>query len=179
MFNRHFATKASSTSSDFVAFLLKCNEIQFWGKFRFDRGLKCMDMANLMMVDWDPIKPGDEPDDHYTISSKEEVYEIIKQRVTSHPAELWRVYETPSGGVHAFLLSHSLTPEEGEGILLEMKGDLLYRDFSLKRGMWGVRISPKPNRVGDFVARYVATFGSGKALSEHIETMKVHDSFLP
>lgn len=173
----HFSAQASGTINSSISFLLKCGETQTWGKFRFDKGLKCMDTFNLMMIDWDPTDG--EIDDHYTIRSKGEVYQILEERVINYPDELWRVYETPSGGIHAFLLSHKYTPEEGYSLITEMRGDLLYRDLSIKRGMWGVRIGPKPNRIGDYVARYVATFGSGIPLPEHIEAMKVHDSFLP
>ena len=178
-FNRHFSVKSTSTSANNVGFLLRCNEIYSWGTFRFDRGVKYMNLFNLLMIDWDPVAEGEEADGHYTIHSKQEVYELLEARVLSHPDEVWKVYETPSGGIHAFLLSHKYTPEEGYDILTEMKGDTLYRDLSKQRGKWGVRISPKPKRVGDFVARYVATFGKGMALPEHIETMQVHDSFLP
>lgn len=173
----HFSAQASGTINTSITFLLKCGETQSWGKFRFDKGLKCMDTNDLMMIDWDPTDG--EVDDHYTIRSKGEVYQILEERVINHPDELWRVYETPSGGIHAFLLSHQVTPKQGGDLITEMRGDLLYRDHSIKRGMWGVRIGPKPNRIGDYVARYVATFGQGIALPEHIEAMKVHDSFLP
>ena len=177
MFNRHFAAKANSSNN--VGFLLRCNEVHTWGSFRFQQGVKYMNLTNLLMIDWDPVAPGEEVDGHYTIHSKGEVYELLEARVQLHPEELWRVYETPSGGIHAFLLSHKYTPEEGYNLLTEMKGDTLYRDISLKRGCWAVRISPKPKRVGDYVARYVGTFGQGVALPEHVETIKVHDSFLP
>lgn len=174
----HFSAQASVTINISITFLLKCGETHSWGKFRFDKGLKCMDTFSLMMIDWDPCGDG-EVDDHYTIHSKGEVYELLEARVLTHPDELWKVYETPSGGIHAFLLSHKVTPEQGSDLIKKMRGDLLYRDLSIKRGMWGVRIGPKPNRLGDYVARYVATFGTGIPLPEHLETMKVHDSFLP
>jgi len=179
MFHRHFSAQAVSTTKDSVGFMLRCNETHAWGSYRFDRGLKCMDLVNLLMVDWDPAAEGSSVDDHYTVKNKKEVLEIINSRVETHLDELWRVYETPSGGIHAFLMSHKYTPSEGEGVLTEMKGDLLYRDFSLKRNKWAVRVGPKPNRANDFVARFIGNFGKGIALSDHLKTIKIHDSFLP
>ena len=178
MFNRHFAAQSQADVKSAVNFLLTCGETHPWGRFAFENGLKLIHFFNLMMVDWDPCEDG-VVDDHYTIRSKEEVYQILEERVVNYPDEIWRVYQTPSGGIHAFLLSHKITPEEGKDIVTSMKGDLLYRECCLMKGKWAVRIGPKPNRVGDYVARYVATFGSGIPLPEHIEAIKVHDSFLP
>lgn len=164
-----------------LSYILMCQEQYGWGGFSYNwkKALKVMTMKSLLMIDWDPIAPGEEADHHYTIKDKEEVYELLEARVSTHLEELWKVYETPSGGIHAFLLSHHYTPEEGYNLLTEMKGDTLYRDISLKRGEWAVRIGPKQGRENDFVARYVGSFGSGKALPEHVETISVHDSFLP
>ena len=135
-----------------------------------------MDLLNLVMLDWDP---SDEPDGvHYTISSTSEVEELLAQRVSEHPDEFWVTYLTPSGGVHAFLLSHKYTPEEAESMMRSLKCDLLYVELSLKRKKFGVRISPKPNRLGDYVASFWKTFGNGIPLPEHVETLKLKESFI-
>lgn len=169
----HFAAQATKVS---LTFILKCNESYSWGNYRFDRGVHYMDLSSLVMLDWDP---NDEPDGiHYTISSTQEVEELLAQRVSEHPDEFWITYLTPSGGVHAFLLSHKYTPEEAEPLMRQLKCDLLYVELSLKRKKFGVRISPKPNRLGDYVASYWKTFGSGIPLPEHVETLKLKESFI-
>jgi hypothetical protein len=172
----HFAAQASKTSAASLSFLLKCNESFPWGNFRFDKGLQCMDLLNLVMLDWDP---SDTPDGvHYTISSTSEVEELLTERVTQNPDEFWVTYLTPSGGVHAFLMSHKYTPEEAEPLMRELKCDLLYVELSLKRKKFGVRISPKPNRLGDYVASFWKTFGDGVPLPEHLETLKLKESYI-
>ena len=160
-------------------FLNRCGKIYPWGSFRLERKIQFMNLFTLLMVDWDPAAEGEDTDGHYTIRSKQEVFTILEERVANHPDELWRVYKTPSGGIHTFLLSHKVTPVEGYEILTEMRGDTLYRDMSVKRNKWGVRVSPKPGREGDFIARYIKTYGKGNPLEEHLGTMQVHDSFLP
>jgi len=134
---------------------------------------------DLMMVDWDPAPVGQEIDGiHYTISSKEEVYFILNERVAAYPNELWRVYETPSGGVHAFLVSHHVRPKQGEEIISSMKGDLIYKMLCKKQGYWSIRLSPKPGRPGDYIARFVGNWGNGSPLKDHLEVMDYHDSYL-
>lgn len=149
-----------------------------WGGFRFERGMMMMDMYSMLMVDWDPVEEGVETDHHYTVHCKQEVFDILAARVKACPDELWRVYETPSGGIHAFLLSHSITTEEGYGIVTEMKGDLLYRDYCRRRGMWAVRVTPKVGRQGDYVARFLCHYGSGQPLPLNVKAIRIHDSHL-
>ena len=55
----HFSAQASVTINISITFLLKCGETHSWGKFRFDKGLKCMDTFSLMMIDWDPCGDGE------------------------------------------------------------------------------------------------------------------------
>jgi len=176
--SRHFAVQATKISNDFMSFLSKCNQTCSWGSYRFDKGLHLMDFFNLVMIDWDP-SPSDTPDEvHYTISSIEDVDRILSNRIKSNPDEFWVTYLTPSGGVHAFLVSHKYTPEEAEPLMRELKCDLLYVELSLKRKKFGVRISPKPNRLGDYVASFWKTFGGGVPLMEHLETLKLKESYI-
>jgi len=162
-----------------INFLSLCGKVHPWGLFVLHNRLQVMRMFNLLMIDWDPAAEGEELDGHYTIRSKEEVFTILEERVAQHPEELWRVYETPSGGIHAFLLSHKYTPKQGYDLLTEMKGDTLYRDICIQSGKWSARIRPKPGREGDFVARYICSYGKGNPLEDHLKTIGIHDSFLP
>jgi hypothetical protein len=174
----HFAAEATKTSADILHFLMKCNEAYSWGSYRFDKGLQLMDFLNLVMLDWDP-SPSDTPDGvHYTISSTSDVEALLTERVVKNPDEFWVTYLTPSGGVHAFLLSHKYTPLEAEPLMRGLKCDLLYVELSLKRNRFGVRISPKPNRLGDYVASYWKTFGNGIPLPEHLDTLKLKESYI-
>jgi hypothetical protein len=136
-----------------------------------------MYMDKLLMVDWD-ISGSNPVDHHYTVKNKEEIHRLLKFRVAVYPNELWKVYDTPSGGCHAFLLSHEYTPEEGIGILKFLKGDRLYQHFSLKKKVWSARISPKPGRDGDYIARFSGYIGNGKPLPRNLEIMAIHDSYL-
>jgi hypothetical protein len=117
-----------------------------------DQGTLYLRMSKLLMIDWDLVPDGEAVCDHYTVFSKEEVISLLEKRVQENPKELWKVYDTPSGGCHAFLVSHQYTPGKGEAILAEMRGDDLYRRMCLWRGKWSVRVSPKPNRAGDYEA---------------------------
>ena len=177
--SRHFAATTSKTSGDFVSFLMKCSENFTWGNFKFNQGVKYMQLLNCVMLDWDPAPVGEEMDNHhYTISSTSEVEELLSKRVETNPDEFWVTYLTPSGGVHAFLMSHKLTPVEASPLMLELLCDKLYVELSAQRNKFGVRISPKVGRKGDYVASYWKTFGSGNILPEHEEVMRIHDSYI-
>jgi hypothetical protein len=151
---------------------------------RIERGIRYLNLTDLLMIDWDPVPAGEQELDknHYTISSIEEVDNILKRRVHSHPDELWEAYLTPSGGVHAFLVSHSTPCGEGIDIIKEMQGDLLYAKMCSLRNYYGVRVSPKIvnglPREGDYVAKYWKSYGGGIALPDNSSIMKLHDSFL-
>ena len=159
-----------------MSFLIKCSENYDWGNYRFDKGIKCMDFFNFVMLDWDP---SDTPDGvHYTISSTDDVDRILSNRVESNPDEFWITYLTPSGGVHAFLMSHRYTPLEAEPLMRQLKCDLLYVEISLKRKKFAVRISPSLFGLGDYVASFWKTFGNGIPLIEHLETLKLKETHI-
>ncbi len=151
--------------------------------YRVQGGVKYLDLSTICMVDWDPKPEGEHDTTHFTISSIEEVEALLIERVALHPDELWQAYLTPSGGVHAFLVSHSLPVEEGVKVIEDMHGDLIYAEMSLKRGKYGVRVSPKKvdgvPRRGDYIAKAWKSFGNGTALPENVAVMQLHDSFLP
>lgn len=151
--------------------------------FRSEKGVKYLSLHTLLMVDWDPITEGETDTNHYTITSIQEVETILNQRVVTHRNELWKAYLTPSGGVHAFLLSHLTPSNEGVQIIKDLRGDLLYAKMTLARGTYSVRVSPKivegVPRKGDYVAKYWKTFGIGTCLPENDKVMTLHDSYLP
>jgi hypothetical protein len=152
--------------------------------YRAHEGVLYLDLTTLLMVDWDPHPTeGDYDEDHYTVNGPLEVEGILNERVTMHPDELWMAYLTPSGGVHAFLVSHLIPIEDGIPLMFSMRGDFLYAGMCDTRRMYSVRVSPKmvngSPRERDFIAKYWKNFGSGTALPEHELVMAIHDSFLP
>jgi hypothetical protein len=137
--------------------------------YRFQKGVSYMDIPGILMGDWD-LREGAQ--DHYSISNREEVINLLPLD------KLWRLYTTPNG-VHAFLMSEMF--EDGsqiESTLLSLKCDPLYSRISQQRGGCAVRISPKPNRVGDYIARFWMELGEGSAIKAIEEIVAIHDSYL-
>ena len=161
---------------DFIRLTLKTFS---WGTFEFKKGVKFMKLNNLVMLNWDPSPTGQQDGVHYTISSTDDVEEIMVDRMKEHTDEFWVTYLTPSGGVHAFLLSHSMLPIEAAPMMEDMQCDKLYIKMNLKGNYFGVRISPKLGRKGDYVASYWKTFGNPElALPEHLETLRIKESYI-
>jgi hypothetical protein len=173
----HFSVEACSFSRS-----LNLDELSFGidaqVKFRRERGCRYLDMKSLLMSDWDCA---DQIDEHHTVSSLEEVDQLMTRWVTANPDQLWIGYKTPSGGAHAFLVSKKITVEEGCAILQLIKCDGLYIAACQRRQCFAARIAPKPNRpigVIDFIASFWKTWGTGNPDPDQIETMRLHDSFL-
>lgn len=128
----------------------------------------------LLMLDWD-IAP-DKPDDHFTVSSFEEIQQILEERVSKHPSEKWALYKTPNGA-HAFLISHHTPTEVGVEIQTAMRGDQLYSKYTAWDKAYSCRVSKK-DRPGDFVASFVRCYGSGFSLPEQERILSIHDLFI-
>lgn len=141
--------------------------------------MRFMSTTNLMMIDWDLVLPGEELDSGHTIYKLEEAEKLIEQDVIKHPDHLWRCYETSSGGLHAFLVSHKVGPcEWARDLSLSLKGDERYVNCSMFLGVWNVRLSPKKGRRNDYVAKYYKDIGHGKYLFEHRTTTVVLDTYI-
>lgn len=172
----HFSFTASQFSKT-----LNLEELNFSSdaevRFRYEKGMRFIDMKSLLMCDWDVAQNG-VVDDHHTVTSIEEINEIMERWVAAHPDQFWVGYKTPSGGAHAFLLSKKVELEEGVAILDLLKVDKLYQYFCGKRRSFAVRVSPKPNRFGDYIASFWKTWGTGQPLEELEEILKIHDKFL-
>jgi|LakMenEpi03Aug12_release.lakeMendotaPanAssembly.Ray.scaffolds.fasta_scaffold1156421_1 hypothetical protein len=173
----HFSVAASSFSKS-----LNLEELNFSFEadvsFRIEKGVRFMNMKHLLMCDWDVAHNG-VVDDHHTVASIQEVDEIMKRWVAAHPDQFWVGYKTPSGGAHAFLISKKVdVVGEDIAILDLLKVDKLYQYFCEKRKSFAVRISPKPNRFGDYIASYWKTWGTGQPIEELEEVLRKHDSFL-
>ena len=130
---------------------------------------------HLLMVDWDIAESPDK--EHYTVSSFEEIQQILTERVNAHPHERWALYKTPGGG-HAFRLSHHTPVEEGVKIQAAMRGDRLYSMYCGWNAAYNCRISKKEGRSNDFISSFVRCYGGGFALTEQERLLQIHDLFI-
>ncbi|MEI2418716.1 hypothetical protein V6O07_00435 [Arthrospira platensis SPKY2] len=136
-----------------------------------ERNIKFISFKELMMADWDLAAQG-ETDSHYTISSREEVEEKLS------PDQCWALYDTPNE-VHAFLLSEKVKPRSQRAWQLtkSLDMDLLYLGMCRRQKIWSVRVSPKPGRANDFVARFNKIVGPrDKIIPELMEILAYHDA---
>jgi hypothetical protein len=98
---------------------------------------------------------------------------------------LFATYETP-GGIRLFDLSRRKVPKkyynpsnESGWLNLKLGGDPDYPVFNMKRGGYGTRLSPKPGREGDYVAKFLDYYGSGQAIPKNVlEVKKYHDALI-
>ena len=145
---------------------------------RYEKGLKVLDMKGLMMCDWDPAPSTSSVDYHYTITCLEQIDSIMNSWARARPNQLWVGYKTPSGGAHAFLVSHVVELHQGINLGTTLRCDKLYLKYCLNRRSFAVRVSPKPNREGDYIAKFWKTWGSGIPDPRQVEIMRGHDAFL-
>jgi len=118
-----------------------------------------------MMLDWDvETLPGHQTAECCTITSREEVIEILDEFCKTHPQYLFDVQETP-GGVRAFELSREWDASSREAVEFHtnLRVDPLYTRLSSHIGKYRARVSPKPARVGDYVALDWCVIGTGDA----------------
>jgi hypothetical protein len=124
---------------------------------REERGMTFLNHRSVLMVDWDLPSP-DHPEQCATIKTRQEAVERLEAWFRDNPVDSWDVYDTP-GGVRAFLLSRWVPAgsEEMRRVHKALGGDPVYSQRCGERGYYGVRVSPKPGRKGDYVARRVRT----------------------
>lgn len=140
-------------------------------------GIQFISLSDIPMLDWDWPNEGHKVEECVTITNLKQVVDVLTEYVKKHPSQSIRVYVTP-GGVRAFFLGESLSPEDffcnkgGE----ELSADPLYIKLCKKFDVFPARVSPKPNRKGDFVASYCCTIGT-QPNPERLNTLiKVHDN---
>jgi hypothetical protein len=93
---------------------------------------------------------------------------------------LFATYDTP-GGIRMWDLSRRMSPKKfyKTGISKRLGDDPSYGMYNMRRGGFGTRLSPKPGRQGDYVARFVDYFGEGKAIPRNVtEVKKYHDDLI-
>lgn len=141
--------------------------------YRYDTKLDINFTAfkTIPMGDWDWPNEGHKAEQCVTISTLEEVLDILKDYLTYFQDHI-RVYATP-GGVRAFFLGQAMTPDEF-WFRYPFYADPLYRKFTLSSKFFSARVSPKPNREGDIVAQYVCTLSNIDADPELLNQLLVH-----
>lgn len=132
----------------------------------------------IAFLDWDWPNVSHKNNDCVTIQNFGEVIDLLEPWLHKHPGFTIRLYETP-GGVRGVFTSHKMTVTELVGLNInELKSDQMYIKLVLQRGVFGARISPKLNRTGDFIARYVCTLGVQQDAQILDILSKFHDNYL-
>ena len=93
---------------------------------------------------------------------------------------LFAAYDTP-GGIRLWDLSRRMSPKKyyKKGISEALGDDPDYRTWNVKRGGFATRLSPKPGREGDEVAKFVDYLGSGEAIPENVQEVATwHDNLI-
>lgn len=115
--------------------------------------------SKLAMFDWDIAAEGEEAS--YKKLHVEEIPEL-KHRLKMMVAKGFgvRLYRTP-GGYRAFLTSTTPTLYDWLRLAHWLHVDLFYMGYRVRYAShgWACRVSPKPNREGDYVARLIGQYG--------------------
>lgn len=119
-----------------------------------DMGIDFLAYTSLLMCDWDLPNPGHKSERCLTITHRDEAIEQLASVCALQPDLTWRVYDTP-GGVRAFLTSHlTRVNAVALGIMRLLNCDPVYTMLTRRERRWWCRVSPKPDREGDYVAQY-------------------------
>jgi hypothetical protein len=113
--------------------------------FRFGKGGVLYIGSHLPMGDIDTPDPI-HPDICVTASTKEEAVERLVRMAEG--LKTMAVLRRTAGGVHAYFLK-DLSLEEWADVHLSEGGDPLYTKYTLLKGAWWDRLSPKPGRLVD------------------------------
>ena len=91
----------------------------------------------------------------------------------------FRVYDTPAG-IRVFNLAQRTGPSPvTHAIDKALGGDKFYRNMARNQEIFHSRLSPKPGRQGDFVARLLGDIGSGTPNPKNLaEVTQYHDNLI-
>jgi len=175
----HFSVKSKSTISRFkldtryVEYLngVCINHVEESGVTykRFDR---------IAFLDWDWPNVSHKANECVTIDTIDDVYRLLQPWLIAQPDQSIRIYETP-GGIRGALTGKLQTVDQFVALGVDtLNADPMFIKLCIERKMFGARVSPKLNRSGDFIARYVCTLGCAEdpKVVEVIE--RFHDSYL-
>ena len=102
---------------------------------------------------------------------------LISDKGKSHK---FRLYDTP-GGVRLWDMSKRMEPQDylSTGVSKHLGQDRFYTSNLLSTGNYSARLSPKPGRVDDFVARFDDVYGYGPTnLDNQFEVLAHHDDMI-
>lgn len=129
----------------------------------------------IPVLDWDVPNEGHKIEECVTFQSRTEIYKTI-----DFYAELFglsiKVYNTP-GGVRGWITSHQFSPRGLVTCMYKMQVDPVYQNMTRERNEWGARVSPKPNREGDYVAKFSHMVGD-IIIPEAEEVIEYHDKLI-
>lgn len=143
-------------------------------------GIEYVGLSHLPMADWDWPDKGHKVDACVTIRGISDVLKELGRFLRKYPNQSIRVYQTP-GGIRTFFVGEPLSVGEfhkklGFELGTHLNQDPMYRELVLRRNEFTFRISPKPRRKGDYVAKYLYTLNSRNADKELVKLLeKVHD----
>ena len=158
----------------FVYYKIQNNMTTYY-KYHADLGIHFTANSDIPMLDWDWPDTGHKTDECLTITCLNEVLDILKEYLVLYPEQAVKVYVSP-GGVRAFFIGKRSDVETffcKEGGLY-LGADPLYVQLCIRNNNFPVRVSPKPNRVDDFVAVHVCTLGTPDKVLE-AELSSYHD----
>lgn len=147
---------------------------------KHDRGVDYVSFADLAMFDWDWPDVGHPTAECVTVSSVEEVLTRLRAFCLNHPDTCFRVYRTP-GGIRAFCVSHRMRAADGARLQRELGCDPLYTAYTVEKGRFWARTSPKPERTTrsglnhDFVAEALCDVGTGPIDCHQMRLIAIHD----
>lgn len=175
----HFSVKAKSTinrlklDTRYVEYLNGAciNHVEENGVTykRFDR---------VALLDWDWPNVSHKAEECVTIESIADVYLLLQPWLAKHTDQSIRLYETP-GGIRGALTGKFQTVDEFVALGVDsLKADPMFIKLCIERKMFGARVSPKLNRTGDFIARYVCTLGCAEEPKVVEVVKRFHDCYL-
>jgi hypothetical protein len=144
------------------------------------------------MIDIDVAKGGSHYAKNVVFQNKDAALTNLSKYLKTPEGKksLFATYDTP-GGIRLFDLSRRRTPKayynptgnvggkESGWLNLKLGGDHAYPAMNLSRNKFSARISPKPGREGDKVAKLIDYMGDGSAIPKNLgEVRKYHDALI-
>lgn len=177
--NRFHAAKTRANLNSTFDLIKMTWESHSWGQYKFEKGFLIMEFLWVFMADFDLPPEGQEVDGiHYTVGSLEEIDQMVT-KCAEHTGLRFRGYVTPSGGAHIFCVSKPIAAHDAAYLWEQLSVDQFYRAIVERNGYYACRVTPKPKRMGDFVARYWKDWNDHVPTDQGVmELMNIHDNWL-
>jgi len=110
--------------------------------------------------------------------NKSDFMKFFEGHLKNDPNAAYRLYDTP-GGIRLWDMANRSTPLRYSRTSARMHSDPLYIGKSIQENKYWSRLSPKPGRKDDFVAKFDDLYGDGTVLPKNLgETKKFHDAII-